>query len=106
MDGVMTHLQTNTVDLSGSQAYVCHCARNPDVLAGRNHGVGLRADPADKRTGYPPPSTEYDRPVAPPSCCLRPVARPSWPPVPPNGAGGLARRPALPAVRVRIRPPM
>ena len=91
-------LKINTVDLSGSQADVCHCARNPDVLAERNHGVGLRADPAGKRTGYPPLSTEYDRPVGPPSCRLRPVARPSWP--------GLARRPALPAVRVSIRPPM
>ena len=93
--------QINTVAVRGSQAGALHSTRGPAclypvwqrILAGWNCGVGLRADPADKRTGYLPLSAGYDVPVAQLSCRLRPVARPSWPPVPPN-AGGLARRPA------------
>ncbi len=38
-----------------------------------------RAPNGDKGTVYPPLSTEYDLPVVPPSCRLRPVARPFWP---------------------------
>ncbi len=79
--------ENNTVDGSDSQADVFRGARNAvacapqrwGILAGWKRGVGLRADPADKRTGYLPLSAGDDVPVAQLSCRLRPVAQPSWP---------------------------
>ena len=64
-----------------------HSARILAVLAGWNRGVGLRSDPADKRTGYPPLSPDDDVLVARPPKFGPKKRPPSWPPVPPNGAG-------------------